>query len=55
MHIWEVGEGPLLGPMPPDSWFSATWDSEGMEVTWKGGPLHILDLLLQGLAVNRVK
>jgi hypothetical protein len=54
MHVWEEGEGPSLGSVPPDSCFTVSRDSEGVGATGEGQPLYTLYALLQGLATKRV-
>jgi hypothetical protein len=33
MHVWQEAEGPSLGSAPPNSYVSASRDSEDMEAT----------------------
>jgi hypothetical protein len=51
--MWEEGEGPSLGPAPPFSCYSVS-RAVGMEATRQGQPLHILGILLQGMAIKRI-
>ncbi len=51
IHVWEDS---FLGPAPLDSCFSVSRGSDERRQSVEGQSLYVLDVLLPGLAINRL-
>jgi hypothetical protein len=54
-QVWEEGGIPFLGPTSIDSCRVRSRESGSMETTKRGMPQNILDILLQGIAANKIR
>jgi hypothetical protein len=54
MLVWEEDEDPFLGPALLDSFFSVSRGSDERRQSVEGQSFHVLDVLLPGLAINRL-